>query len=96
MYDYIHATVKTIMDGLKDAHMQYEMARAALDAGSKDDARAHADEAEKRLIGVRAWYDRAAPSLEVNKDCVRAALLSGYLDWHKSLCEKVQHLKREL
>lgn len=97
MYNPIHGAIKTFMDGIRDSHSQYEMARSALDAHDHEFARLHAEEAERRLAGAKMWYDKVKASFpQEHEDHVRDALLSGYMDWYHSVCEKVKQLRAEM
>lgn len=97
MYNPAYGAVKTFMDGIKDAHSQYEMAKEAHEGGNMECARMHLEEAEKRLDGAMVWKNKLhAEHSALAADHVREALLAGYTDWFHSVHEKVMHLKKTM
>ncbi len=85
---------KTIMDGIKDAQMQYNYAVDARDAGDAELAKLHSAEASKRLKGLEEWIAFAAGKFtEKGDEPYAEALLDTYRDWMRDLTGKVANFK---
>lgn len=82
---------KTIVDGLKDTQMQYEYAETAREMGDPQYAKAHIDEAMKRINGVQEWW-KHADSLAGN-DPMYAMLMEYYRDWCHKLRREIEEFK---
>lgn len=96
MHDHVvKGIVKTIVDGIKDAQMQYDYACEAHKAGAAAIAKAHIEEASKRLDGVQLWYKRAEESEDMRKDDspIAEALMSHYKEWYHNLRTRVGDFK---
>lgn len=93
----IRGVVKTILDGIKDAQMQYEYAECALKHEDKAFASLHINEAHKRLTGVCEWYKKAEEMLPRKDDdednMVTDVLIHEYKDWYYNLKQKVESMK---
>lgn len=93
--DVIHGIAKTIIDGIKDAQMQYDYAVAAMDAGEHEIAKLHISEAQKRINGVKEWYDYAVAKMGKHHegDMAYMAMEDHYRDWARSLRERIAAFK---
>lgn len=90
----IKGMVRTMLDGLKDASMQYEWAINAHKAGDKELAALHHAEAGKRLAGVKEWYGKAETMIgSKNMDPIGEMLKSYFVDWYHDLNAKVTSMK---
>jgi secreted Zn-dependent insulinase-like peptidase len=91
---HIKGLVRTMLDGLKDASMQYEWAQSAHRSGDKKLASLHHGEAMKRLNGVKEWYEKSK-SMMVDKqlDPIGDVLKSYFVDWYHDLLTKVTAMK---
>lgn len=96
MYNTAYGMVKTITDGIKDAHMQYEMAVEAWEEKNHDCARLHAEEAENRIQGVKRWWERLRNTPAEHEDPVRIALLDGYKHWLESVERKLMEFRSHM
>lgn len=93
--EVVRNIVKTIVDGIKDAQMQYEYACDAKKAGEASIAKSHIDDASKRLDGVQAWYHKAEEmgAAKEKDGAVADALTWHYKDWYRMLKAKVAEFK---
>lgn len=82
---------RTIIDGLKDTQMQYEYAEEAHEHGEMALAKAHIDEAMKRMNGVQEWW-KHADSMGGN-DPMYLMLMEYYRDWCKKLRHEIEEFK---
>ena len=87
----MHSIAKTIMDGLKDAEMQYRWAEAAHEANEPELAKMHISEAMKRLAGIKEWCGYAESKAEHN-DLIRD-MVEYWREWHNKLLDKATALK---
>lgn len=97
----VKGVVKTIIDGIKDAQMQYEYAELAHKHGDKVFASLHINEAHKRLIGVCEWYKKAKEVYSMDgdedeDDIITDVLIDNYKDWYYNLKQKVESMKAML
>lgn len=94
MRDIAYGIAKTIMDGIKDAEMQYDYAVAASELGKVEIASRHIEEAKKRLIGVREWTDYGAKVLSGAKPDTLAPVLVELLNsQQKQALDKIAAFK---
>ena len=93
MRDVAYGIAKTVMDGIKDAEMQYEYAQNASDAGKADIAMRHIEEAKKRLIGVKEWTDFGAKILGSSPDSLAPVLLELLNQSQKQALDKIASFK---
>lgn len=63
----IYGIAKTIMDGNKDATQQLDFAASAKSQGKPEIAMKHAEEAKRRLSGVKEWHDLGIKTLNAEK-----------------------------
>lgn len=93
--DIVRNMTKTIVDGIKDAQMQYEYACDARKAGEPATAKLHIDEAAKRLDGVMAWWHKAQEmgAVKEKESTVADALMWHYKDWYRTLKAKIAEFK---
>lgn len=89
-HEMLCGAARTIMDGLKDAQMQYEWAEKAAEYGDHDIAMRHIAEAKKRLSGTAEWFSLLEKSEEAKMPLAKA-LLGHYKGWHEDLLRKVDH-----
>ena len=94
----IKGVVKTIIDGIKDAQMQYEYAEIAMKHGDKAFASLHINEAHKRLMGVCEWYKKAKDVIgehgdDDEDDIITDVLVNEYKDWYYNLKQRVESMK---
>lgn len=94
----IKGVVKTIIDGIKDAQMQYEYAEIAMKHDDKAFASLHINEAHKRLMGVCEWYKKAKEAFDMNgdddeDDMLTDVLVDEYKDWYFNLKQRVESMK---
>lgn len=94
----IKGAVKTILDGIKDAQMQYEYAESAIKHGDKAWAALHINEAHKRLIGVCEWYKKVEDAFEGSHDdddddILTDVLVDEYKEWYYNLKQRVESMK---
>ena len=94
----IKGMVKTIIDGIKDAQMQYEYAETALKHGDHTFAALHINEAHKRLMGVCEWYKKAKDVIgehgdDDEDDIITDVLVNEYKDWYYNLKQRVESMK---
>lgn len=84
---------KTIIDGLKDAQMQYDYAVIA----KKHDpaiAKLHLDEASKRLSGITDWRKRLDEMMgKRSEDGMEAVMWEHYDDWKEKLHRCIAEFK---
>ena len=87
--------VNTIIDGIKDAQMQYEYACDAKAAGNADLAKYHLAEANKRIAGVSEWHKLAETMIKHpdEHDPVYTAMYDYYADWVHTLRGKIAEMK---
>lgn len=86
--------IRTMLDGLKDASMQYEWAMNAHRAGDKELAALHHGEAMKRLNGVKEWYGKAEAMMGAKAlDPIGECLKNYFIDWYHDLNAKVTAMK---
>ena len=91
---HMKGLVRTMLDGLKDASMQYEWAMTAHKAGNKELASLHHNEATKRLNGVKEWYDKAKPMMgDKPMEPITEELKCYFVDWYHDLLGKVTAMK---
>lgn len=88
----MHGIVKTMMDGVKDAHMQYEYAVSAWEHGEHELATKHADEARARLLGAKAWRDLRVKYTDAHPDALVKAMEDEWCDWYHSVEGKINTL----
>lgn len=93
MRDIAYGIAKTIMDGIKDAEMQYEYAVAASELGKPDISGRHIEEAKKRLIGVKEWTDYGAKILGGSPDTLAPVLLELLNQQQKQALDKIASFK---
>lgn len=93
--DVIKGVAKTIIDGIKDAKMQYDYAVTARSAGEMELAKLHINEAQKRMNGVKEWYDYVSAKMGKHHedDAAYTALEDHYRDWAHSIKEKIAGFK---
>lgn len=85
-HEVMRGLMRTVMDGLKDTQMQYEYAQAAMRHGEPTLARAHIEEAHKRLTGVQEWWKHA--DAMAGDDAVYGMAMEYYREWcHKLKAE---------
>lgn len=85
---------KTIIDGLKDAQMQYDYAVAAKKHGDTTVAKLHLDEATRRLSGVGEWKKRLQDFIDKQSDdTVESILWEYYDDWKEKLHRCISEFK---
>lgn len=90
----IKGMIRTMLDGLKDASMQYEWAQSAHRAGDKELAALHHAEAGKRLSGVKEWYEKGKSIMgDKQLDPVGEMLKCYFVDWYHDLLGKVAAMK---
>jgi hypothetical protein len=94
----IKGMVKTIIDGIKDAQMQYEYAETALKQDDHTFAALHINEAHKRLMGVCEWYKKAKDVIgehgdDDEDDIITDVLVNEYKDWYYNLKQRVESMK---
>lgn len=90
----IKGMIRTMLDGLKDASMQYEWAQSAHRAGDKELAALHHAEAGKRLSGVKEWYEKGKSIMgDKQLDPVGEVLKCYFVDWYHDLNAKVTAMK---
>jgi hypothetical protein len=94
----IKGMVKTIIDGIKDAQMQYEYAETALNHDDHTFAALHINEANKRLMGVCEWYKKAKDVIgehgdDDEDDIITDVLVNEYKDWYYNLKQRVESMK---
>lgn len=90
----VKGLVRTMLDGLKDASMQYEWAMNAHRSGDKELAALHHAEATKRLAGVKEWYGKAQTMMgDKPLDPVGEVLKCYFVDWYHDLNGKVAAMK---
>lgn len=94
----IKGMVKTIIDGIKDAQMQYEYAETALKHDDHTFASLHINEAHKRLMGVCEWYKKAKEVIgehgdDDEDDIITDVLVNEYKDWYYNLKQRVESMK---
>ena len=87
----MHSIAKTIMDGLKDAEMQYRWAEEAKHANEPELAKMHLSEAMKRLAGIKEWCGYAETKEE--HDELVKDMVEYWRDWHNKIFEKATALK---
>ena len=97
----VKGVVKTIIDGVKDAQMQFEYAEIAHKHGDKTFASLHINEAHKRLIGVCEWYKKAKETFHMDgdddeDDIITDVLVDNYKDWYYNLKQRVESMKAML
>lgn len=91
---HVEGLVRTMLDGLKDASMQYEWTQSAHRAGDKQLATLHHNEAIKRLNGVKEWYEKAKGMMgDKPIDPVGDVLKCYFVDWYYDLLSKVTDIK---
>lgn len=95
MHDmHIKGLVRTMLDGLKDASMQYEWAVNAHRGGDKELAELHHSEAMKRLNGVKEWYGKVESMMGAKTlDPIGEVLKCYFVDWYHDLNSKVTAMK---
>lgn len=82
--------VKTIIDGIKDAQMQYEYACESKKAGELTYAKKHAEEAAMRLTGVMTWYKMVTDNYSLDDESAAFnAMKDTYVDWYRELHARV-------
>lgn len=94
----IKGAVKTILDGIKDAQMQYEYAEIAMKHGDKAWAALHINESHKRLMGVCEWYKKVKEAFgehgdDDEDDMLTDVLVDEYKDWYFNLKQRVESMK---
>lgn len=82
---------KTIVDGLKDAQMQYEYAEEAKEHGDQAIAKAHIMDAQKRMEGVQEWWKHADQM--AGGDPMYTMLMEYYRNWCRELRSKIEEFK---
>lgn len=86
--------VKTIVDGIKDAQMQYDYAVAAKDDGEQNLAKLHLDEASRRLSGVSDWRKRLEEMTgRKTENQMEKILWEYYDDWKDKLYRRITEFK---
>lgn len=91
----IKGVVKTIVDGLKDANMQYDYAEEAMHEGEYELATLHINEAKKRLDGVKEWYDKAKAMFPVEKHTeLEEILMCHYKHWYRDIRDDIEKLRK--
>ena len=90
----IEGLIRTMLDGLKDASMQYEWAMNAHRAGDKELTALHHSEAMKRLNGVKEWYEKSKSMMgDKTLDPIGEVLKCYFVDWYHDLNAKVAAMK---
>jgi hypothetical protein len=90
----IEGLIRTMLDGLKDASMQYEWAQSAHRAGDKEIAALHHGEAMERLNGVKKWYEKARALMgDKPLDPIGEVLKNYFVNWYHDLLGKVTAMK---
>lgn len=94
--EMIRGVVNTIIDGIKDAQMQYDYACVAKKADDRDLAKLHIVEAERRLAGVNEWHKAALEMLGDSHrgDALFDAMYAHYADWVHTLRGKIGEFMR--
>ena len=85
----MHGIAKTMMDGVRDANMQYDYAVEAKEHGDTELAMAHIEEAKHRLSGAKAWYERRHRTIGEHGDALVKAVEEEWCDWWRSVDLKV-------
>lgn len=83
--------IKTIMDGLKDAQMQYEYAEDAKNMNEPSFAKAHIAEAQRRMEYVQEWW-RHADEMGKNEP-MYTMLMEHYKGWCRQLRQDIEDFK---
>lgn len=87
--------VKTIIDGLKDANMQYDWAVDTKALGNTELSHLHISEAKKRLEGAKEWYNQAKAMFPQSEPTeLEEFLMRHYKDWYRDLKEKIETFSR--
>ena len=85
----MHGIAKTMMDGVRDANMQYDYAVEAKEHGDTELAMAHIEEAKHRLSGAKVWHERRKKLMGEHSDPFVKAMENEWCDWWKSVDAKV-------
>ena len=94
-HECMRGIVKTIIDGLKDANMQYDWAVDAKAHGNTEVSHLHISEAKKRLDGAKEWYDKARAMIPHSEHTeLEEFLMRHYKDWYHELREKIESFSR--
>ncbi len=89
-----YGIAKTIMDGCKDADQQYDFAMQAKADGKPEIAARHIDEAKKRLVGVKEWYDIGVKLLASEKsEPLVEAVMELLMQQHRGALDKINQFK---
>lgn len=90
----IEGLIRTMIDGLKDASMQYEWACNAHRSGDKEIAAMHHGEAMKRLNNVKDWYDKTKAIIgEKPMEPASEVMKAYFVNWYRDLLGKVTAMK---
>ncbi len=90
----VYGIAKTIMDGCKDADQQYDFAQTAKSQGKPELAARHIEEAKKRLVGVKEWYDIGVKQMSSEKpEPMVEAVMELLMQYHRSALDKVNQFK---
>ena len=90
-HEVMQGLARTVMDGLKDTQMQYEYAVVALEHGEPAIAKAHIEEAHKRLNGTQEWWKHADAA--AGNDPMYEMLMGYYRDWCRKLRREIEEFK---
>lgn len=92
-HEVMKGLMRTIMDGLKDTQMQYEYAVAAMAHGESAIAKAHIEEAQKRLAGVQEWWKHA--DAMAGSDPMYNMTMEYYHEWCHKLKAEIEMFMKE-
>ena len=91
----IKGIVKTIVDLIRDANMQYDYAEEAMEAGEYDLASLHISEAKKRIEGAKEWYDKAKNMFPSEKHTeLEEILVNHYKHWYRDVKEDIEKFRK--
>ena len=93
MKDVLDGIARTVLDGIRDAEMQYGYAEKARESGKADIAIRHNEEAKRRLQGVKEWYDIGMKLVGDKLDPLAAMLMEHNRKNYRSLIDKVATFK---
>lgn len=94
MKDCMSGVCRTVLDNIKDADMQMDWAESAKERGNHDLAQYHAEEAKKRLAGVKEWYDIGVKLLASEKsEPLVDAVMELLMQHHRASLDKIAQFK---
>ena len=92
----MHGIAKTMMDGVRDANMQYEYAVEAKEHGDIELAKAHIDEARSRINGAKVWHERRKKMMGEHNDPFVKVMEREWCDWWKMVDDKITAFHAEM